>query len=159
MTSQGQKLLGLAHSNSKQISSGSPKTPLRNITNAIPPTSKTSKYDSGTMKSFLKNVMTNAEIRKEALDKEKEEIISNNTYMLDDKMQEPQQGMQQEVENELKQNVRNVECTSRVHLVTGPFSLPLLPIGLACLGELHHGRVDVWHLAHSIQHNEFSFKF
>ena len=78
-----------------------------------------SQYDLGTIKSFLKDVMTNAEIRKEALDKEKEEIISNNTYMLDDKMQEPQQWRQQEVENELKQNVRNVECTSSVHLNFG----------------------------------------
>ena len=53
MTSQGQKLLGLAGSNLKQISSGSPKTPLRNITHAIPPTPKSSTYGSGTINSVV----------------------------------------------------------------------------------------------------------
>ena len=107
MTSLGKKLLGLAGSNLKQISSGSPKTPLRNISNVLPPTPKTSKYDAGTMKSFLEYVKTNAELRKEALEKEEEENVNNNTFMLDEEMQEElQQGRQQEVEKELNPKTR-----------------------------------------------------
>ena len=68
------------------------------------------------MKSFLEDVKTNAELRREALEKEEEGRVNNNTSMLDDEMQELQQGRQQEVENELQQNtsaIRNVECSTK----------------------------------------------
>ena len=138
MTSRGKKLLGLAGSNLKQISSGSPKTPLRNISNVLPPTPKTSKYDAGTMKSFLEDVKTNAELRKEALEKEEEENVNNNTFMLDEEMQEElHQGRQQEVEKELKQStstIRNVECTPSGHLNFG-IGFGTFVGNVGCLGK------------------------
>ena len=60
-TGRGKLLLGMAGANRMDFSKA--RMPLGNVTNILPDTPKTSRFDAQTMKSFMDGLKTNAEIR------------------------------------------------------------------------------------------------
>ena len=64
-TGRGKLLFGMAGANRMDFSKAG--MPLGNVTNILPDTPKTSRFDPQTMKSFMDGLNTNAEIRKDAL--------------------------------------------------------------------------------------------